>query len=263
VATCPRCAKRFIIETPDANISSAMHALQASYANWYKAKYKTVGSIFQNRFKSVLVEDESYLINLSVYIHLNPVKAKMVSSPEKYQFSSCRFYFFNHEHELLTRSSIEKLSGGIANYKEIVFGKINKQFDPEDIYGKTSILGSDEFRSHAITLIKNPEMVDEIAVPDVNKLRKIGKDEIGNAVVTVLSINKSSLVDKAYKNLGRKFYFYFLKKYTSLKIVEIAEIGHISYKAAGKQILLFEKEMREKYELQEIERRIKKELEIK
>jgi REP-associated tyrosine transposase len=62
-----------LITTPNANLSRAMHQLNAGYSNWYKSKHKIIGSVFQGRFKAILVEAVDYMMVLSAYIHLNPV----------------------------------------------------------------------------------------------------------------------------------------------------------------------------------------------
>ena len=79
-------------QTPDANLSAGMHDLNSGYATWFNRRYRRAGSLFQGRFKAILVEDESYCWTLSRYIHLNPVRAKMVQRPEDYSWSSYRYY---------------------------------------------------------------------------------------------------------------------------------------------------------------------------
>lgn len=75
------------------SISNVMHRLGASYAYYYNWKYKRTGHVFQNRFKSENVEDESYLKTVLRYIHQNPVKAKIISKCEQYTWSSSQVYY--------------------------------------------------------------------------------------------------------------------------------------------------------------------------
>ncbi len=63
-----------VLETPDANISVFMHALNTSYTLYYNLRHKRHGHLFDGRFKSKLVEADAYLLQLSRYVHLNPVK---------------------------------------------------------------------------------------------------------------------------------------------------------------------------------------------
>ena len=81
------------IETPSAvPISKIMQLAAGSYAVYFNKKYSRNGHLFQGRFKSILVEKEAYLVNLSRYVHLNPVKAGLAKMPEEYQWSSYRIY---------------------------------------------------------------------------------------------------------------------------------------------------------------------------
>ena len=68
--------------------------LGSKYVYWYNNKYNRVGHLFQDRFKSEPVEDDSYFITVLRYIHLNPVKASIVRNAEDYKFSSYSNYYF-------------------------------------------------------------------------------------------------------------------------------------------------------------------------
>jgi putative transposase len=63
-----------------------------SYANAVNKRYGRSGALFEGRFRAVLVEEDSYLLHLSRYIHLNPVLADLVRRPEDWEFSSYREY---------------------------------------------------------------------------------------------------------------------------------------------------------------------------
>ena len=78
------------IRTRKTPISKIMSSLSTSYSMYFNRTYSHFGSIFQNRFKSILIENNSYFLKLSQYIYLNPVKANLVSDPILYKFSSIR-----------------------------------------------------------------------------------------------------------------------------------------------------------------------------
>lgn len=67
-----------------------MSSLTTSYSMYFNRTYKRVGPVFQNRFKSILIENNEYFLKLSQYIYLNPVSAGLVSDPMLYKFSSIR-----------------------------------------------------------------------------------------------------------------------------------------------------------------------------
>jgi len=77
-----------LVETPRANLSKGMQYLNGVYTQRFNRIHNRVGHVFQGRFKSILVEKESYLLELARYIVLNPVRAKMVSSVVDWPWSS-------------------------------------------------------------------------------------------------------------------------------------------------------------------------------
>lgn len=77
-----------IIETLDGNLSKGMRQLNGVYTQKINRKYEKVGHLFQGRFKSILVDKESYLLELSRYVVLNPVRARMVSTVNEWLWSS-------------------------------------------------------------------------------------------------------------------------------------------------------------------------------
>jgi putative transposase len=74
-------------------LSRIMQSLCSSYVHWYNWKYDRIGHLFQERFKSEVVETDSYLITVLRYIHQNPVKAGITDSVANYRWSSyCEYY---------------------------------------------------------------------------------------------------------------------------------------------------------------------------
>lgn len=76
-------------EYPPAKFISSIHT---SYATVFNKKYKTVGHLFQDRFKQKIVDDDRYMKNLIAYVHLNPVKAGLCNFPKEYKWSSYMEY---------------------------------------------------------------------------------------------------------------------------------------------------------------------------
>jgi putative transposase len=79
-----------MIETPDANLSKGMHHLNANFCQAHNKRHDTVGHLFQGRFKAIVVDRESYLLELARYVVLNPVRAGLVARPEDWPWSSYR-----------------------------------------------------------------------------------------------------------------------------------------------------------------------------
>ncbi len=139
------------LRTKEANISEGMHYLNSSYASWFRAKYKITGSLFQGRYRSTIVDADSYALVLSAYIHLNPVRAHMVRRPDEYHFSSYVDYIGKREPIvanmdmgfILGRFSEDKESAA-KRYREYVVENVAMKNPLEDSY-KGLILGSDAF----------------------------------------------------------------------------------------------------------------------
>jgi len=79
-----------LLETPDANLSRGMRQLNGVYTQRFNRRHRRAGHVLQGRFKSILVEKESHLLELVRYVVLNPVRAKMVRSVRHWPWSSYR-----------------------------------------------------------------------------------------------------------------------------------------------------------------------------
>jgi len=79
-----------LIETGIPNLSKGMKYINGSYTQTYNRKHRRVGHVFQGRYKAIIVEKDSYLLELARYIVLNPVRARMVRTAKQWQWSSYR-----------------------------------------------------------------------------------------------------------------------------------------------------------------------------
>jgi putative transposase len=81
-----------LVQISEPNLSEAMHSLFTRYAMYFNEKYKRKGHVFGSIYKAFLCLNDSYLITLSVYIHLNPIKAKLSNNIYDYNWSSLKYY---------------------------------------------------------------------------------------------------------------------------------------------------------------------------
>lgn len=65
-----------IVETPKANLSEFMRQFNISYTSYYNRRHRRIGHLYQGRFKAIVVDKDSYLLELSRYVHLNPIRIK-------------------------------------------------------------------------------------------------------------------------------------------------------------------------------------------
>ena len=79
-----------LIQTPDGNLSRGMRQLNGVYTQASNRRHGRVGHLFQGRFKAILVDGDAYLLELTRYVVLNPVRAGMVNNPADWPWSSYR-----------------------------------------------------------------------------------------------------------------------------------------------------------------------------
>lgn len=77
-----------LLETPSGKLSRGMQRLIGSYTQWFNWRHSRVGHLFQGRYKSIVVDQDAYLLELCRYIVLNPVRAGLVEHPGDWQWSS-------------------------------------------------------------------------------------------------------------------------------------------------------------------------------
>jgi REP element-mobilizing transposase RayT len=146
------------VRVSNTSISKFAHYLAFRYASYINKKYKRIGHLFQGRFKSVLVDEEAYAKELVRYIHLNPVRAYLVSTPEEYVWSSHRAYLRQDEILWISKERILKkfhpeVESAINNYEKYVLDGIGIQTPYDFKEGLAEgILGNEEFFDVALTL---------------------------------------------------------------------------------------------------------------
>ncbi|MBL4775977.1 MAG: transposase [Mariprofundus sp.] len=139
-----------MIETPQANLSRGMGQLNGIYTQRFNRKHDRVGHVYQGRFKSIVVDKESYLLELSRYVVLNPVRAGMVESAGDWPWSSYQAMTgesfcpkFLEDNFLLSLFATTK---GAARISYIRFVQDGLDCKPWDMLNGPDILGDDDFR---------------------------------------------------------------------------------------------------------------------
>ena len=133
-----------VIETKEgSNLSKIMQGINLSYVYHYRRKYGHVGHFWQGRFKSLLIQKDSYLLECGKYIELNPVRAKLAEKPEDYKWSSYRVYAYGEDNPLVDVNPLYETLGKTReerqmSYREFVVGEENNIL-------KGLFYGSDKF----------------------------------------------------------------------------------------------------------------------
>lgn len=226
-----------LIETPEGNLSKVMHDLQTRYTIYFNRRYKRVGHLFQGRYKALIVDKEAYLLELSRYIHLNPVRAKIVQRPEDYRWSSYKDYTgekgeITDTAFILNRFSEEGKEAKEGYQRFVEEGKGISQTDlKKNIYGQL-IIGTKEFTERIKGKIEELKVSPE--VPEREKIRKRkSMDKILEEVSQHYQIPREELlIRKGRWNEARKIGIYLVRKHTNIELKLLAELfGGVHYSA--------------------------------
>lgn len=214
-----------IVQTPQANLSKAMQFVGTSYTVYYNRKMRRAGHLFQGRYKTILIEKDFYMEELSRYIHLNPVRKGIVARPQDYLWSSYRYYLNDEKcPSFLTRDFLLSYFGNEKNKAIMALREFTEGVDPSKIknpFGEikfSTFLASDKFikeiKQKYLSLDKNERDSDLLAF---NKIRKscLSVEFIISAIEEMKELSEKN---------KRKFMIYFIRKYTSATLTEISHL---------------------------------------
>lgn len=223
-----------MLKTPLGNLSSAMHWLKTSYSVWLNRSRSRVGHLFQGRYRSVFIENESHYLELSRYIHLNPVRAKIIELPEQYQWSSCHDYL-NHKQKWnwIKREPILMELGGtdkkrFHRYYDFLYAGIEMDDSKLEHFRHGYALGSSEFRNWLSEKIHG-ESSEISGMSDICRNERLPCNEMRDRLIkeaTKYRLNHRSVIMYLLHQLG-----YPLK--------DIGKIYEISYSAVSQNARRF------------------------
>ena len=228
-----------IVGTPHGNLSKIMHHLNGSYATYVNVKRKRSGHLFQGRYKAILVDKDRYLLELSRYLHLNPVRANMVARAEEYPYSSYGSYISDVKEEIVSTSLVLGLMPDIKNSAEMYRAYMESSISDElpcpmaYVYGGV-LLGSGEFIHDVLTHLRD-EQTNNVDISHRRDLRVRSDEEQIIAVLDgyygVTPVEAAADRHSEARNAG----VHLLKKYAGITNTRIGELyGGLSYSAISK-----------------------------
>jgi REP element-mobilizing transposase RayT len=226
-----------LIETPEANISKAMHWIDVSYAVYFNRKRKRSGHLFQGRFKATIVNADEYLKVLSRYIHLNPVRSKFVKKPDDFQWSSYNtFVGKTNEPEWLETNYLLTYFHKTRKRAIQLFRKFCEDSNAEKLENpsKEAVQGFILGNANFVNLIQKKLLSSKVNEKDIPQLRKIKlRPTLEKVVEEVSKEFESPVVDileaGKKKNGAREAAIYLSQLHTGLTGKEIGDyFGHVS-----------------------------------
>ncbi len=131
-------------------LAEIMKGINLSYAQYYKKRYKHIGHFWQDRYKSIIISKDDYLLACGSYVELNPVRAGIVEDPKDYKWSSYNVYAYGKKDFIADEHSIYKgLSRNEAErrkkYREFIKGMIKEKDAMRGEMSRRVIYGSEDF----------------------------------------------------------------------------------------------------------------------
>ncbi|KGD65388.1 hypothetical protein Y5S_01281 [Alcanivorax nanhaiticus] len=154
-----------VIETPDGNLSKGMRQLNGVYTQYSNRRHRRVGHLFQGRYKAILVDGDSYLLELARYVVLNPVRAGMVKEPGEWPWSSYLAMVGKQpsspwlETDGLLAAFGQKRAVAIRRYREFVFQGIGEESIWINLKSQV-FLGDEDFVAKSLSHVAGTEDVN-------------------------------------------------------------------------------------------------------
>ena len=193
-----------LIKTPEANLGRAMRHINGVYTQRFNKTQKTDGPLFRGRYKALIVEKETYLLQVSRYIHLNPVAAKITKSLASYPWSSYADYIYKTKKTSWLKvdevlAMLNATNHSLA-YKKFVAAGVDRE--TQSFYEKRNmpiVLGNPAFKENILELVE-PQQIQS-SQPDYNRTKNFpSMDAVASACVAYLKVEKDTLLKRYRKN---------------------------------------------------------------
>ena len=211
-----------LTETPHPNLSQAIKWINVSYAAYFNRKRRRCGHLFQGRFRAILIDADEYLKHLSRYIHLNPVRARMVDLCKDYSWSSYLVFggYAKAPEWLDTRWLLslfgENQTKAKKRYRSFVESVQNEKIEnpSKDIVGGVILGGADFVKWIKQNYLKKDSEIKE--KPQLRSLKpRLMPDDLIPVICCEFGCARETILQKGKKrNLPRDLAIYFSREMT-------------------------------------------------
>lgn len=246
-----------LLGTPRANLSRAMQWLGVAYTSRFNVKHQRSGHLFQGRFKSILVANDAYLLQLSYYIHANPLRAGMVKRLADYRWSSYPAYAYGKKHPSWLKT--ERILAQLINapnrnqtYRENLRRYAQEAEQVWEDLRHGLILGTDRF----VESIKE-RFLPEVPHREMPQQRQAARDSISEeelaAAAEVLGVDLAAVRASARvprTAVGKRdLLIYLLQQAGGRTNQEIGDIFGLTYSAVSRRAALVKGRLAEEKQL--------------
>ncbi|HEX2768023.1 MAG TPA: transposase [Geobacteraceae bacterium] len=248
-----------LLQTPGGNLSQIIRHINGAYTTYFNVKRKRAGHLFQGRFKAILVEADEYLVELSRYIHLNPVRVGIVERPEQYQWSSYPSYAGYIKSPAWLRTGFilgcftKRTKDAHKKYRTFVEDRLGKEYEsPLTRTIGTSILGSGAFVEEiSATYLQGKE---DRNIPALRQFTSLPTPEE--------IMKQAQAVFGDDEKLARRAAIHLCHKYSGMRLREIGDLFNVRDTAISEASRRFARDLDTDGNLMGMVERIKRKLKI-
>jgi putative transposase len=266
-----------VIQTRRANLGEFMRRFNICYTGWFNYHHSTYGHLYQGRYKSLLVNCDEYLLQLSRYIHLNPVRKntsryvdyhKPWHALQRYQWSSLHGYLHHRKTNGFTNYDLLlEMAGGRRSYRRFILdGLIKGVRNPFDDVQHRIILGNDNFVARVKKEYMKKGSLREQPIYRNMIRSEIAPEIIISCVTDILGIRRENLLERYGSGTARGIISDLLYRYSDLTQRDIGDLLGIDYSSVNKTRNRLRTQMLKKQQIlslyRKIERQIKSKLSI-
>jgi putative transposase len=233
-----------LIKTPRGNLSRSMRHIDGVYTQRHNRRNHTDGSLFRGRYKSIVIDASAYLLQVSRYIHRNPVELRipLVTQLEDYSWSSfAAFINKKKAPDWLNRDTVYSELGSPQKYRGYQkFVEQGNDIDTQKFYqlkNTPSILGSKSFREQAYSKAQSLDLeIDKKGLKQPIPLSKIVQAVAMHYDVPLDDILKTKR-GKGRKNVPRRLAMKLCQEVGGAKLLDIAKLFHVDHYSTVSQTI--------------------------
>ena len=246
-----------IVQTPKANLSEFMRHFNISYTGYFNRRHKRVGHLYQGRFKAIVVEADSYLLELSRYVHLNPVRLRGFKGQRQkerlrylagYRWSSLAGYLhgLKKKHWVIYDEVLGYVGGSRKRYARFVEEGLERGYSTpwEDLQGQV-VLGEESFWER-LREKWQPQPGSAKEQPSLGMLERVEPREVLREAAKYFNVKVEELARRRSRYRDeRALAMELMHRYGRAKQSEIGEFfGRVNYTLVSRE----RKRLREKVE---------------
>jgi len=187
-----------IVKTPRANLQEFMRQFSISYTAYFNRRHKRSGHLYQGRYKSFLIDVDPYLLQVSRYVHLNPVRTSSSHEDKKafldtYRWSSYPDYVSSSRFPFLSTKEILSYFSGRTSYKSFVEEGISHSTNPLEKGKGHGIIGDAPFIKEVLKTVRITPAREQ---PEARRINGIAPAEVLQAIGKRFHVDPEDILAK-------------------------------------------------------------------